>query len=482
MKDIYISMNTQNILGYYGTKLDLKLDSSEFFDYEIGKNETDFNTDVLTNTPIVYSSLKISDSLEDFSCEKTTIIFTEFDNRVNDPSYPYSGFTTTISFLPFADWISSTHQYDILNNNVYVFNDINGKEHYMMITGYNQPIYIDSTMGETEEDIINNFSQDGFYKCTGKLESPLECCGITPKFGVKPWVYQFLQPEPNNCVSPIIDRREEKGWTLDFIFNRESLPWSEGGQFYYFGGVGSGTDTLDNSLEFSFTSDGRIQWQTDKHRFICVDGEYVSSGYSETGVTPTLCTTGMTKDFNVTIVFDRYNRYTGCDLENEGGWNDLKGIKVNEYQDLEVTAVTSTQITTYDETESFTKKWEDETKKRMGVLKIYLNGRPIYKKENFEEVVALEKSRLPFLQSWGGSPREGSNNKVCCFNIKSIKYYEEPLDFVHIRHNFITRLNQYDFFICGENCEDDLIAFIRDGLLTEDGIIILTESNDIVSF
>ena len=30
-----------------------------------------------------------------------------------------------------------------------------------------------------------------------------------------------------------------------------------------------------------------------------------------------------TKDFNITIVFDRYKRYTDCNLENDGGWNDL---------------------------------------------------------------------------------------------------------------------------------------------------------------
>jgi len=53
-------MNTQNILKFYGSKLDLKLDSSEFYDYEISKVQGDYDTDVLDlTTPIVYSSLKI---------------------------------------------------------------------------------------------------------------------------------------------------------------------------------------------------------------------------------------------------------------------------------------------------------------------------------------------------------------------------------------------------------------------------------------
>ena len=47
MKDIYINMNTQNILKYYGTKFDLKLDHSEFYDYELGNNEIDYNVDIL---------------------------------------------------------------------------------------------------------------------------------------------------------------------------------------------------------------------------------------------------------------------------------------------------------------------------------------------------------------------------------------------------------------------------------------------------
>ena len=84
MKDIYINMNTQNILKYYGTKFDLKLDHSEFYDYELGNNEIDYNVDILSNEPIVYNSLKISESLGNFSCHKNTISLIEYDNRNND--------------------------------------------------------------------------------------------------------------------------------------------------------------------------------------------------------------------------------------------------------------------------------------------------------------------------------------------------------------------------------------------------------------
>ena len=64
MKDIYLDMNSQNILKFYGTRLDAKLDSSEFYDYEITKVANDYNTDVLDlYTPIVYESLKIDQNL-----------------------------------------------------------------------------------------------------------------------------------------------------------------------------------------------------------------------------------------------------------------------------------------------------------------------------------------------------------------------------------------------------------------------------------
>ena len=482
-------MNTQNILNYFGTKFTVKLDSSEFYDYEISKIEGDYNTDVLDfSNPITYSSLKIDDSLQNFDCVRDTITLTEYDNRVNEPSYPYSGYSLTIDFEDFCNQLDINHKYRILNNDVYLYKDLNDKIHYMEITGYNNPIDINSSMGPTQSFILNRFVDEYFYyKCNEKLDTPTACCGITPKYGVKPWAYQFIQPEPNDCISPIINRRTEKGWTLDFIFNRESLPWSQGSKFYYFGSGGPSdySSIADNSLSFGFTSDRRIEWTATRYSGYChTESGYTESYYVETGSTPQLCTTGETKDFNITIVFDRYNRYTDCDLENKGGWNDMLGWRIDEYEDLTVTAVTSTQISSYEETYEFlNKKWADERNRRLGTLKIYLNGRPIYKRENWEEVVASNRGVQPFIQSWGGSQQADINHRgVSCFNIKSIKYYEEPLDFVHVRHNFITRLNQYDFFICGINCEDDPIALVSDGLLLESGEYTLSEDNNVILY
>ena len=45
-------MNTQNILQNYGSGIDLVLDSSEYYDYELGNNTKDYviNTFVITDS------------------------------------------------------------------------------------------------------------------------------------------------------------------------------------------------------------------------------------------------------------------------------------------------------------------------------------------------------------------------------------------------------------------------------------------------
>ena len=51
------------------------------------------------------------------------------------------------------------------------------------------------------------------------------------------------------------------------------------------------------------------------------------------------------------------------------------------------------------------------------------------------------------------------HNGVCCFNMKTIKYYEEPLDFIHVKHNFRT-LTGYTFEICNAPCVDDVYKYV----------------------
>jgi len=380
MKDIYIIMNGQNILNYYGSKLDLKLDSSELYDYQLATNEVDYDTDVLVNTPIIYSALTI-----DSSC-----------------------------LTP----------------------NLNGRKPWVV------PVD-DQYTGETTGDTCNFF----------------------------------------------VRRRTEKGWTLDFIFNRDSVAWSGGTIFYYLGSDGDITPTnyIDNNLSFQFTNNGEIKWTSCRYSGHCDLTGYTHGYYPSTGKTPSLCITGDTSDFNVTIVFKRYKEFNGCDLDNMGGFNNLiqgpHAVPFTVDPTTGVTAVTSTQIVTgYTITtdihdwvtgatittqyvEELNKKWADQRDRRLGDLNFYLNGNLIYTESNWEEIIPSYRDNQTLIQSWGGGYdyEFGWFNplySVCGFDIKSIKYYEEPLDFVHVKHNFRT-LTGYTFEICNPPCVDNVIMYVQ---------------------
>ena len=147
MKDIYIIMNRQNILNFYESKLDLKLDSSELYDYQLTTNEVDYDTDVLDlTTPITYSTLTINQTLLDASCSRNTITLIEYDNSVNDSDYIYSGLTLTLNYNNFITRFGSPYRYTILNNDIYTFTGITGETHYFRIGGFNNTLNVSNSL------------------------------------------------------------------------------------------------------------------------------------------------------------------------------------------------------------------------------------------------------------------------------------------------------------------------------------------------
>ena len=115
-------MNIQNILRSYGSKLDIKLDSSEFYDYTIEKVDTDYNIDVLDlSTPITYTTLKIDQSLNGASCSRNTIYLVEYDNSTNDLDYKYSGLTACIDYDNFIGHFETNYEHTILNNQIFSY-------------------------------------------------------------------------------------------------------------------------------------------------------------------------------------------------------------------------------------------------------------------------------------------------------------------------------------------------------------------------
>jgi len=452
-------MNSQNILKFWGTKLDIKLDTSEFYDYEVGKTETDYNVEVLDfNTPISYSSLKINTTgLMNASCAKSTIYLTEIDNRPNDPSYPYSGYTWSLTYSSFTAQLNNVDT--ILDNDVYDFVDNSGLTHYFKISTYNQPL---SNLFSLN---VTGFTGD-ITDCELLLSDPNLCCDTDPIKNAKPWAYQINHGGGSDNCEFFVDRRPEKGWTIDIVFNREDLPWFGGGTFYYWGTRGTTTisEYADNNLSFSFTSDRRIVWKAVHYSGYCGDSGYTEGYYTVSGQTPPLCVNGTSEDFEITITFDRYRRLTDCNIENDGGWNDMvRGIKPIPYTPESGSSVTSTQTSIYTTDEELWKKWADERNRRLGTLKIYLNGRPVYKIEDFEEVVPSTRGTQPFIQSWGrGTIGSGGihNHGVTCFNIKRIKYFDEPLDFVHVKHHYKSTIKpNYNIIECVADCEDTVVGF-----------------------
>ena len=136
-------MNSQNILKFYGTRLDAKLDSSEFYDYEITKVDTDYNTDVLDlYTPIVYQSLKIDQSLTNLQCAKYLINLSEdnISDLVN--GYTYSGLNITLNYNDFVNYIGSNYKNILLDSNRFKFTLISGRTHYFKINSYNLAAFI----------------------------------------------------------------------------------------------------------------------------------------------------------------------------------------------------------------------------------------------------------------------------------------------------------------------------------------------------
>ena len=369
MKDIYIIMNRQNILNFYGSKFNLKLDSSELYDFELGKTAIDYNTDVLDLTnEITYTGLTINSSC-------------------------YSGFTT-------------------------------------------------------------------------------------------PWALPINELYTGHTCDFTIKRRTEKGWTLDFVFDRNNIGWSGGTTFYYWG-ISGETNQLyyaDNNLSFKFTNDGRIKWDSYRYSGNCdATSGYTESYYISSGQTPVLCSGGTSSDFNVTITFDRYKHYQDCDIENEGGWNDLiRGP--HPISSTGNTGSTTTQITTgYTIINNYTdwitgatgttefievlnKKWFNERQKRLGVLKIYLNGKRIYKLDNWEEVIpSLRNSENDIVQKWGGGTTAYNtiHTGTTLFEIKQVKYFEEPLDFIHVNHHYLTSIKpNYSITECSDDCVDTIIGLI----------------------
>jgi hypothetical protein len=449
-------MNSQNILKFWDSKLDLRLDTSEFYDFEIQKIDLDYDSDVLDfSKSIIYDTLSINTTgLTNADCFRNTITLKEFDNSINDEHYVFSGLTWT---LPYSDFVDTLNNSDIiLQNDVYSYY-LNSNTHFLVIENFNSPISNPFSLQLTGFGSgITGFT----YGCVANLSNIDSCCPQDSIPNAKPWVYQINHGHGVNNCDYIVKRRNHKGWTIDLVLNKEGRPWSDGKMIYYLG-VRNENDVSnysDNNLSFSFSDDGRIEWRSIRYSGSCLsESGFTESHYISSGQTPVLCDNGTSRDFNITITFERDKYYLECDLENKGGWNNLitSRILTTQLKDW-VTGLTPS----YEIIESLNKKWFNESGRRKGVLKIYLNGTPIYKIKNWEEIIPSSRGHQPFIQSWGnGTEYSGGihNKGISCFNFKQIKFFEEPLNFLRVKHHYLVNNKvNYEINECVSNCSDTL--------------------------
>lgn len=270
---------------------------------------------------------------------------------------------------------------------------------------------------------------------------------------INPLEYEINVPNLIGSEEIIIRPRTEKGWTLDYVFNKDIISWASGSTFYYWGISGETNPSyyIDNNLSFSFTENAEIEWRSNRYSSYCDENPVAKK---TTGKTLPLCTGGTSSDFNITIVFDRNNEYLDCcDLVNEGGENDLiTGQTVTNM--LQVLTGATAIVETI---ETLNKKWVKEKYKRLGTLKIYLNGRPIYKQTDWEEIIPTVRGSLsPLIQVIGGGTT-GSGEihvGVCGFDILRFTYYETPLNFLSVRDNYILLSEIYNITECTSGCDE----------------------------
>ena len=145
--------------------------------------------------------------------------------------------------------------------------------------------------------------------------------------------------------------------------------------------------------------------------------------------------------FQVDIVFERYTFLDFCDLRWFGGLDQITRVEflaslANDTVSLIEPPVTNGYVIPQQvELVQLNDIWIDETKFRLGRLKIYINGKIFYTIEDFEEVIprALNTDKekqvaVPFNMSWGGGTQGLHENLTlsACTSTSIGEYIQDP--------------------------------------------------------
>ena len=62
-------------------------------------------------------------------------------------------------------------------------------------------------------------------------------------------------------------------------------------------------------------------------------------------------------------------------------------------------------------------------------------------------------------------------------------YFDEPLDYIHIKHRYLTIIKpNYDITECTSDCVDDVISLDSGNIITDDFYDIITEDNFLIGY
>jgi len=145
--------------------------------------------------------------------------------------------------------------------------------------------------------------------------------------------------------------------------------------------------------------------------------------------------------FLLDVVFERYTFIDFCDLRWFGGLDQitrvefLQSLANNTVSLIQPPYTNGYEIPQQVKIVQLNRIWLDETKFRLGRLKIYINGRIFYTIENFEEVIprALDTDKerqvaVPFNMSWGGGTQGLHENLTLssCTDTSEGYYIQDP--------------------------------------------------------
>jgi len=201
-------MNSQDILRNLGISVDVELDNSETYDYEIAGFNNDYDPKLLDFTnPITFDTPILKDLSDDDSTIEN-IKLCEFDNRINDINYIYSSLTVTFNYDEFTDHFNIldsegnvVHDYEnfILNNDLFTYTGITNEIHYFVICEYSDtPVPTSSPTPEPTNT---------------ETPTPTETIQPTPNPTLEPTPTETIQPTPNPTLEPTPNPTSTEGPT-----------------------------------------------------------------------------------------------------------------------------------------------------------------------------------------------------------------------------------------------------------------------------